>query len=48
MSAFDAECECVSLHWVAAAAIGPGLIAEDLSERLPQVYARLIANLSTQ
>ena len=48
MPAFEAACAGVWLHGEAAAAIGPGLIAEDLSERLPQVYARLIDNLSTQ
>ena len=39
MPAFEAACAAVWLHGAAAAAFGPGLIAEDLPERLPQVSA---------
>jgi ADP-dependent NAD(P)H-hydrate dehydratase / NAD(P)H-hydrate epimerase len=41
MAAFEAACAAVWLHGAAAAAFGPGLIAEDLPESLPQVLARL-------
>jgi len=41
MAAFEAACAAVWLHGAAAAAFGPGLIAEDLPETLPQVLARL-------
>ena len=37
MPAFDAACAAVWLHGAAAAAFGPGLIAEDLPEQLPAV-----------
>jgi hydroxyethylthiazole kinase-like uncharacterized protein yjeF len=41
MNAFDAACAGVWLHGDAAARFGPGLIAEDLPEMLPQVLAGL-------
>jgi hydroxyethylthiazole kinase-like uncharacterized protein yjeF len=41
MTAFDAAACAVWLHGAAAAAFGPGLIAEDLPEALPQVLRRL-------
>jgi hydroxyethylthiazole kinase-like uncharacterized protein yjeF len=41
MPAFEAASAAVWLHGEAAAAFGPGLIAEDLPETLPRVYARL-------
>jgi len=41
MPAFAAACAAVWLHGAAAAEFGPGLIAEDLPERLPAVLARL-------
>jgi NAD(P)H-hydrate epimerase len=41
MAAFEAACAAVWLHGAAAAAFGPGLIAEDLPETLPQVLARV-------
>jgi NAD(P)H-hydrate epimerase len=41
MSAFDAACAGAWLHGDAAARFGPGLIAEDLPEMLPQVLAGL-------
>ncbi|MEO8420813.1 MAG: NAD(P)H-hydrate dehydratase [Hyphomicrobium sp.] len=41
MPAFEAACAGVWLHGAAAAAFGPGLIAEDLSEQLPQVLRAL-------
>jgi|SRR5579859_470279 len=43
MPAFEAACAAVWLHGEAAAAFGPGLIAEDLPEALPQVYRALLA-----
>ncbi len=46
--AFDAACAAVWLHGEAGNAVGPGLIAEDLSEALPAVYRRLFATLSAQ
>jgi ADP-dependent NAD(P)H-hydrate dehydratase / NAD(P)H-hydrate epimerase len=41
MSAFDAACAGAWLHGDAARRFGPGLIAEDLPEMLPQVLAGL-------
>ncbi len=41
MPAFEAACAAVWLHGAAAASFGPGLIAEDLPERLPQVLRKL-------
>lgn len=41
MPAFEAACAAVWLHGAAAADFGPGLIAEDLPERLPAVLAKL-------
>mgnify|MGYP001598695020 CR=1 FL=1 len=41
MTAFDAAACAVWLHGAAAAAFGPGLIAEDLPEALPAVLAEL-------
>jgi hydroxyethylthiazole kinase-like uncharacterized protein yjeF len=43
MSAFEAACAAAWLHGEAATAFGPGLIAEDLPDILPQVYRRLLA-----
>jgi hydroxyethylthiazole kinase-like uncharacterized protein yjeF len=43
MPAFEAACAAVWLHGAAAAAFGPGLIAEDLPEMLPRVLASLRA-----
>ena len=43
MPAFEAACAGVWLHGAAAAAFGPGLIAEDLPEQLPQVLRALAA-----
>jgi ADP-dependent NAD(P)H-hydrate dehydratase / NAD(P)H-hydrate epimerase len=45
MKGFEAACAAVWLHGEAATTIGPGLISEDLSEAMPQVYTRLIADL---
>jgi len=42
MAAFEAAAAAVWLHGEAAAAFGPGLIAEDLSEMLPRVYRALL------
>lgn len=41
MPAFDAACAGVWMHGDAARRFGPGLIAEDLPEALPQVLAQL-------
>jgi len=41
MDAFDAACAAAWLHGEAASAVGPGLIAEDLSEAFPSVLRRL-------
>jgi ADP-dependent NAD(P)H-hydrate dehydratase / NAD(P)H-hydrate epimerase len=41
MPAFEAACAAVWLHAETAGAFGPGLIAEDLPEQLPQVLRRL-------
>lgn len=43
MSAFEAASAAVWLHGEAAAAVGPGLISEDLPEALPSVYRALLA-----
>lgn len=43
MPAFKAAAAAVWLHGEAAGAFGPGLIAEDLPEALPQVYRALLA-----
>ena len=41
METFEAACASVYMHGAAAQAFGPGLIAEDLPEMLPKVYASL-------
>jgi hydroxyethylthiazole kinase-like uncharacterized protein yjeF len=46
MPAFEAAAAAVWLHGEAAAAFGPGLIAEDLPDVLPRVYGRLFATLN--
>jgi NAD(P)H-hydrate repair Nnr-like enzyme with NAD(P)H-hydrate dehydratase domain len=43
MPAFEAACAAVWIHGEAGVEAGPGLIAEDLSETLPRIYARLFA-----
>jgi hydroxyethylthiazole kinase-like uncharacterized protein yjeF len=43
MPAFEAAAAAVWLHGEAAAAFGPGLIAEDLPETLPRVFRALLA-----
>jgi hydroxyethylthiazole kinase-like uncharacterized protein yjeF len=45
MPAFEAACAAVWLHGEAGNAVGPGLISEDLSEALPQVYRALFPTL---
>ena len=45
MPAFEAASAAVWLHGEAAAAFGPGLIAEDLPETLPRVYSCLWAGI---
>jgi NAD(P)H-hydrate epimerase len=42
MPAFEAAAAAAWLHGAAASDFGPGLIAEDLPERLPAVLARLM------
>lgn len=46
MPGFEAACAAVWLHGAAAAAVGPGLIAEDLPEHLPAVL-RTLQNADT-
>lgn len=41
MPAFEAACAAVWMHGEAARAFGPGLIAEDISDMLPPVWADL-------
>lgn len=43
MPVFEAACAAVWLHGEAASRFGPGLIAEDLPEKLPEVLRRLMA-----
>jgi ADP-dependent NAD(P)H-hydrate dehydratase / NAD(P)H-hydrate epimerase len=45
MTAFEAAAAAVWLHGEAAQELGPGLIAEDLTETLPRVYRRLFTTL---
>ena len=45
MPAFEAAAAGVWLHGEAATAVGPGLIADDLTEALPRVYRRLFLAL---
>jgi hydroxyethylthiazole kinase-like uncharacterized protein yjeF len=47
MPGFEAAAAAVWLHGEAAQAFGPGLIAEDLPEAVPQVYRRLFADRAT-
>ncbi len=47
MPPFEAASAAVWLHGEAAAAFGPGLIAEDLTEALPGVYRRLFTALAS-
>jgi NAD(P)H-hydrate repair Nnr-like enzyme with NAD(P)H-hydrate dehydratase domain len=44
MPAFEAACAAVWLHGAAGAALGPGLIAEDLPEVLPTVLRSLLSS----
>lgn len=46
MPAFEAACAAVWLHGAAASLVGPGLIAEDLPERLPEVLRMLRGQLA--
>lgn len=46
MPAFEAACAGAWLHGEAGAAVGPGLISEDLPDALPQIYRRLFAALA--
>jgi len=41
LTSFDAACAAAWLHGETGAALGPGLIAEDLPEALPEVLRRL-------
>lgn len=45
MPAFEAACAGVWLHGECGVEAGPGLIAEDLAERIPAVYRRLFPDL---
>jgi NAD(P)H-hydrate epimerase len=44
MEAFPAACAAVWMHGAAAAAFGPGLLAEDLPDLMPAVLRQLIAH----
>jgi hydroxyethylthiazole kinase-like uncharacterized protein yjeF len=46
MPGFEAASAAVWLHGEAGSGAGPGLIAEDLPERLPKLYRRLFAELA--
>ncbi len=46
MPGFEAAAAAVWLHGEAGIAAGPGLIAEDLPEAVPNIYQRLFAQLS--
>jgi hydroxyethylthiazole kinase-like uncharacterized protein yjeF len=46
MPAFEAACAAIWLHGAAASLVGPGLIAEDLPERLPEVLRMLRGQLT--
>ena len=43
LPAFEAACAGVWIHAEAGAAVGPGLIAEDLPEQVPTVLRDLLA-----
>jgi len=45
MPGFEAACAAVWLHGETGSVAGPGLIAEDLPEAVPQVYRKLFATL---
>jgi hydroxyethylthiazole kinase-like uncharacterized protein yjeF len=47
MTAFEAAVAAVWLHGEAAAAVGPGLISEDLPDALPRVYRALLDRRTT-
>lgn len=47
MDSFDAARAAVWMHAEAARTFGPGLVAEDLPDRLPQVLASLYAQAAT-
>jgi hydroxyethylthiazole kinase-like uncharacterized protein yjeF len=46
MPSFEAACAGVWLHGECGGEAGPGLISEDLADRLPAVYRRLFADIS--
>ena len=46
MTVFDAACAAVWLHGEAASAFGPGLIADDIIETLPQALRKLKTRLA--
>jgi NAD(P)H-hydrate epimerase len=45
LAPFEATCAAAWLHSMAGAEIGPGLIAEDISEQLPGILSHLFASL---
>ena len=47
MPAFEAAAAAVWLHGEVGTAVGPGLIAEDLPDALPQVYRKLLIDRAT-
>jgi hypothetical protein len=46
MPTFEAAAAAVWIHGAAAAAVGPGLISEDLAPRFGEVYRALFADLA--
>jgi NAD(P)H-hydrate epimerase len=48
MAAFEAASAAAWLHGAAARAFGPGLIAEDLPEMLPEVLREMLENASDE
>lgn len=48
MPAFEAAAAAVWVHGETGAVVGPGLIAEDLPDALPQVYRRLLCDRATR
>jgi NAD(P)H-hydrate repair Nnr-like enzyme with NAD(P)H-hydrate dehydratase domain len=46
MPGFEAAAAAAWVHGETAAHVGPGLIAEDLSEAVPPVYRRLFAQIA--
>jgi NAD(P)H-hydrate repair Nnr-like enzyme with NAD(P)H-hydrate dehydratase domain len=48
MPCFEAAAAAAWLHGEAGTEAGPGLIAEDLPEVMPQIYRRLFGELASR